>query len=317
MATQKEIKSFIILLGGLAVNECNRRIKNGEGFILPSVCIAQSALETGWGTADLMKEANAFFGIKAGGSWTGKSFSANTKEVYNGQEYNVRANFRAYDSLADSVKDYYDLLLGASRYAKAVSYYPDKVLSASKTVREIANAGYATDELYYSKVYDKITYRDLTTWDKQIDGITVVDDADGGYSYIPFNDAMYKEDSFTKGALYVNNSEVLVDETTNTVSLMWAKAIPMKKGTYTIVPPKGYKLKVIALSGETFETFETESAWSNAKSYDKVAFTMISLEHDELTMDEKKLAVQLVEVSMSNPNYKPVGDRILASFIKI
>lgn len=316
MATQSEIKKFIILLGGLAVNECNRRIANGEGFILPSVCIAQSSLETGWGTADLMTKANAFFGIKAGGSWTGATFSANTKEVYNGKEYNVRANFRAYDSLADSVKDYYDLLLGASRYAKAVSYYPDKVLSASQTVREIANAGYATDELYYSKVYEKITYRDLTTWDKQIDGITVVEDTSNGVGY---TEITLTTDKFKQGKLYVNNGrEVLFDDTAvNSVSLLWENAIPMLKGTYTITPPKNYTLRVITLESETINELETESAWTNSKPYDKVAFTLVSKELTELTEDDIKYATETVDVSMTNPNYKPVGNRVLATFIKI
>lgn len=318
MATQAEIKSFIILLGGLAVNECNRRIKNGEGFILPSVCIAQSALETGWGTADLMKKANAFFGIKAGGSWTGKSFSANTQEVYNGKSYNIRANFRAYDNLADSVKDYYNLLLGASRYSKAVSYFPDRVLSASQTVREIANAGYATDEFYYSKVYDKITYRDLTTWDAQIDGITVVEDASTRYTDIDIIG-----ENFTPGELYINNGrEVLVRENSKAWSYQWSYAIPMRNGTYTINIRPDHKLKVIALTGETFEEFNVGNTWTNTKPYDKVAFTLYHVDGLEISQDEFILTLMtegydFINVVLTNPNYGIVKRTPLANFIKI
>ena len=50
---------FITLIAPLVVAECNKRDK----WVLPSVCIAQSALETGWGTSTLMIKANAFFGI--------------------------------------------------------------------------------------------------------------------------------------------------------------------------------------------------------------------------------------------------------------
>ena len=163
---------FINTLGNLAVAESNRRIANDSKFVLPSVCIGQSALETGYGSSDLMVKANAFFGIKAGGSWTGKSFSAETKEVYNGVEHNIVANFRAYDSLEDSVADYYDLIINASRYSRALSTYPDDIKTAYDTLYEIWSAGYATDELYMEKTYPIIEGNNLTEFDKLVDGKT-------------------------------------------------------------------------------------------------------------------------------------------------
>lgn len=314
MATQSEIKHFIITLGKLAVAESNRRIANGEGFVLPSVCIAQSSLETGWGTSDLMKKANAFFGIKAGGSWTGKSFSAKTNEVYNGKQYRITANFRAYDSLEDSVKDYYDLILGASRYANAISYYPDNVKSAKDTVRAIADAGYATDDLYFSKVYEKITYRDLTTWDKEIDGITTTPD---------YTELNLTSDKFKQGALYIlyNNerAEVMLDETKkNAVSLLWEFAFPVKSGKYSITPAKGYTLDVIALEGETFNTaVKNAETWTSDAVYDKVAFTLWKDDGAELDADDIKFAIEGTDVAMSTPNYKAVMPETLAKFVEI
>ena len=166
------MQEFFNTLGNLAVAESNRRIASGSKYVLPSVCIAQSALETGYGASDLMTKANAFFGIKAGGSWTGKSFSANTKEVYDGVEHNVVANFRAYDSLEDSVADYYDLIINASRYANALSTYPDDIKGADETLIAIWKAGYATDELYDTKVLPIIHDNNLTEFDKLVDGKT-------------------------------------------------------------------------------------------------------------------------------------------------
>lgn len=174
MATNAQIESFIKEFGALAVSECNRRIANGEGFVLPSVCMAQSAIETGWGTSGLMTKANAYFGIKAGGSWTGKVYSASTWEVENGEAYNTTANFRAYNSKADSVRDYYELILSLPRYAGGVSYYPDKVLTPRATITAIWEGGYATDEEYVSKVMNIINTRNLTAWDAKIDGITII-----------------------------------------------------------------------------------------------------------------------------------------------
>jgi len=167
--TQEE---FINTLGNLAVAESNRRIANGQKFVLPSVCIGQSALETGWGTSSLMTKANAFFGIKAGGSWTGKVFTAGTWEVAEGVEYNTTANFRAYDSLADSVADYYELIINASRYSGGLSTYPDGLKSAQATIQAIWEGGYATDELYVSKVMSIVDSNNLTDFDKLIDGKT-------------------------------------------------------------------------------------------------------------------------------------------------
>lgn len=165
-------EEFINTLGNLAVAESNRRIANGSKYVLPSVCIGQSALETGYGSSDLMTKANAFFGIKAGGSWTGKSFSAETKEVYNGVEHNVVANFRAYDSLADSVADYYDLIINASRYSRALSTFPNDIKTPYDTLYEIWSAGYATDELYMEKTYPIISDNNLAQWDSKVDGKT-------------------------------------------------------------------------------------------------------------------------------------------------
>lgn len=172
MATASEITAFIKKLGKLAVNECNARITANKGFVLPSVCIAQSAVETGWGTAGIMVKANAFFGIKAGGSWTGKVYRADTWEVADGSAYNTTANFRAYDSLEDSVKDYFDLIANNSRYSNALSYGTNK--SAWKTPKECISAiwsgGYATDTLYVQKVMNTITARSLTDYDDLITG---------------------------------------------------------------------------------------------------------------------------------------------------
>ena len=173
MATAAEIKTFINRLGALAVAECNRRIAAGKGFVLPSVCIAQSALETGWGTSGLMVKANAFFGIKAGGSWTGEVYRADTWEVANGEAYNTTANFRAYPSVAASVTDYYDLISN-SRYSNALSYGLDssKWLTPKACITAIWSGGYATDTLYVEKIMNTINARDLTYYDSLIDGVS-------------------------------------------------------------------------------------------------------------------------------------------------
>lgn len=180
-ATNEQIVAFITLLGNLAVAECDRRAQADVGFVVPSVCIAQSAHETGWGQSDLMTKANAFFGIKAGGSWTGKVFTADTWEVVNGEAYNTVANFRAYDSLEDSVADYYNLIVNNARYAAGVSYYPDKILSSYDTLHAIWAGGYATDDEYVPNVMNLLNGRNLSEWDSKIDP----GNASGEHNYTP------------------------------------------------------------------------------------------------------------------------------------
>jgi hypothetical protein len=157
MATKEQVVSFIEQLAALARAE----YMNREKWVLPSVCIAQAALETGWGTSGLMIKANAYFGIKAGSSWKGKVYSSKTKECYDGVNYtSITDTFRAYDSVKDSVADYYDLICKSARYAGAVNN-PD----AESTITAIKNGGYATSPTYIKNVMNIVDTYNLTRYD--------------------------------------------------------------------------------------------------------------------------------------------------------
>ena len=161
MATAQQVQNFITTLGNLARSEVKRRIAAGQKWSLPSVCIAQAALETGWGTSSLMTKANAYFGIKAGSGWTGKIYSSRTQECYDGLNYTTITDaFRAYDSLAESVKDYFDLITGLSRYAAACGTTDPRAC-----ITAIKNGGYATAPDYITNVMSIINKNDLTKYD--------------------------------------------------------------------------------------------------------------------------------------------------------
>lgn len=220
MATATQIKEFIQKLGTLAVKEANNRIAQGKGFVLPSVCIAQSAIETGWGTAGIMTRANAFFGIKAGGSWTGAVYRADTWEVANGEAYNTTANFRAYDSLEASVRDYFDLIGNSTRYSNSLSYGSN--MSLWKTPRECIHAiwsgGYATDTLYVEKIMNTINARNLVQYDAMITG--------EASAYLPDMSKAYTIADMRQGTLKVIDSGRAIenDETVLTaIALDWNK----------------------------------------------------------------------------------------------
>lgn len=69
------------------------------GVCVHSPIIAQAILESGWGKSGLAKYHN-YFGMECGSSWEGKSVNMQTKEEYTaGVLTDIKANFRAYDSM--------------------------------------------------------------------------------------------------------------------------------------------------------------------------------------------------------------------------
>lgn len=164
MATQAQVDNFIKTIYPLAQKEALRRRMAGQKWVLPSVCIAQAALETGWGTSVMMKKANAYFGIKAGLLWKGKRYSTKTKECYDGINLvTITDAFRAYNSLQKSIEDYYKLICNSSRYKKACN-----VLDAQVAITAIKNAGYATAPDYIQSVMSVVKCHNLTKYDDVI-----------------------------------------------------------------------------------------------------------------------------------------------------
>jgi peptidoglycan hydrolase FlgJ len=118
----------------------------------PKMLLAQAALESGWGKAVIQSadggNSHNLFGIKADRSWGGRSVATQTTEFEGGQAVKTRAAFRAYDSYADSFRDYVGFLKANPRYNQAIN-------SASNPERYISGlqkAGYATDPNYARKV---------------------------------------------------------------------------------------------------------------------------------------------------------------------
>ncbi len=108
---------------------------------VPAVAVlAQTALETGWGVA---APGNNLFGVKAVDSQAGSARA--THEVVDGVLTPQTANFRDYNSAADSVNDYVGLI--QSGYQSA---------TGQNTVAGFAQAlqagGYATDQNYAAKI---------------------------------------------------------------------------------------------------------------------------------------------------------------------
>ena len=156
--------AFIQYIGNLAKAD-----KNG---ILPSITIAQAILESSWGTSELSTKANNLFGMKKslsgnnwGSEWDGKIYAVKTKEEENGNIIEILADFRSYNSIAESVKDHNKYLANAKNGNK-LRY--DGMIGAKdyKTAAQLlVSGGYATDSKYADKLCNIIEKYNLDTFD--------------------------------------------------------------------------------------------------------------------------------------------------------
>ena len=136
--------------------------------VLPSLVASQSILESGWGESELAKNANNLFGIKADSDWQGDVYAVDTKEFLNGEWTTVKANFRKYDDIGESIIDHanffvendfrrnnYKHLIGETDYKKAVK----------AILKPVADYSYATDPNYEDKIIKLIEQYKLYEWD--------------------------------------------------------------------------------------------------------------------------------------------------------
>lgn len=146
MATIEQIKKYIDLVYPVAVDVTKEK---GLPEHLAKVCLIQGALESGYGTASIMVKYNALFGVKATETdiAKGEYYTANTTEYDKslGKYVSIQAKFRAFNSIQDNIRYYFELITnkryGACKYSKDVK----------EALTIIWSAGYATAPDYVSK----------------------------------------------------------------------------------------------------------------------------------------------------------------------
>ncbi|GGY19384.1 flagellar assembly peptidoglycan hydrolase FlgJ [Massilia dura] len=140
------VRTFADKLSGHA-EEASRATGIPAKFML-----GQAALESGWGKREIKAAdgttSHNLFGIKAGADWKGKTVDVATTEYVNGRAQRKIERFRAYDSYADSFKDYARLITNNPRYEKVLASAGD----AAAFARNLQKAGYATDPNYATKL---------------------------------------------------------------------------------------------------------------------------------------------------------------------
>ena len=125
-----------------------------ETGIPANFMIGHAALESGWGRREIKAKDGSnthnLFGIKAGGSWTGKTAEVTTTEYIGGVARKVKEKFRAYSSYAEAFKDYANLLANNPRYSHVVAAGNGN--DAASFAKGLQRAGSATDPNYAHKI---------------------------------------------------------------------------------------------------------------------------------------------------------------------
>lgn len=149
------------------------KVRVDGGVLFPSVSIAQTILETG----AKFNAWNNIVGYKVGSGkltpyWHGRSVSTTTWEVYDGVRHDgVVANWRAYDTIEDCLKDQALLFLNnRSRYQPVID-----AATPAQQARALYDSGYATDAprevdgdpAYYEKIMSLVAAHGLTKYDKE------------------------------------------------------------------------------------------------------------------------------------------------------
>ena len=145
---------FFAWLAPSAVRICN------EYGLYPSVCMAQAAIESGWGEY-VIGEYN-IFGRKAVSDDESIMVETQEQDRDTGEFYTITAPFKAYHSLDDAVRDYCILLTEEPAYLPALIFIGknrDAYIDAMATI-------YATRETYPDDIKVTIKANELSAYDK-------------------------------------------------------------------------------------------------------------------------------------------------------
>lgn len=159
--TRNEFHKFI---GNIA-----RRDWQDRHVVIPSVVIAQAAIESAVGTSELAVNANALFGIKLNG-WTGRSYVKDATEQNADGSYRVDKNelWRAYNNWEQSVLDHNDYIATRSTDGgKTLRYQP--VIGCENyalACQYLEECGYATSQSYAETLVSYIERYGLTRYDE-------------------------------------------------------------------------------------------------------------------------------------------------------
>lgn len=131
-------------------------------IVIYSPIIAQSILESDWGTSALATDYHNYFGLKCGSTWTGASVNLTTREETAPDTLTTTTdNFRVYSCMAEGVSGYFDFIQLA-RYQNLKG-----ITSPREYLETIKADGYCTDSNYVDKCMAIVEQYELTQYDEE------------------------------------------------------------------------------------------------------------------------------------------------------
>lgn len=117
--------------------------------LFPEIVLAQAFIESSDSNGNFGANYNAvngnnYFGIRPGTNWYGKTIS-------NPDVKSESKIFRAYNSVTDSIEDYFQFITRNPRYAKALV-----ATSPEQQAEELQKAGYAGSSKTYADLLKKV-----------------------------------------------------------------------------------------------------------------------------------------------------------------
>jgi LysM repeat protein len=130
-----------------------------------SIKLAQAILESSCGKSDLACKANNHFGIKCGGSWSGKSYHKEDDDYADGKL--VKSCFREFNSVMESYIAHSDFLADPGKAGRYGPLFDLERTDYKGWAKGLSKAGYATDPQYANRLIEIIEKYELYRYDNE------------------------------------------------------------------------------------------------------------------------------------------------------
>jgi LysM repeat protein len=205
-----------------------------------SIKLAQAILESNCGQSDLACKANNHFGIKCGGSWSGKSFHKEDDDYANGQL--VKSCFREFDSVLESYRAHSDFLADPAKVNRYGSLFQLDITDYKGWAHGLSKAGYATDPQYANRLIQIIEKYELYRFDSEYEHLLATKEppASSGYQIVKsVNDATYTIALEGDNALFIaKRSNLSANQVMRFNEEITSKEMALTAGTRIFLEPR-------------------------------------------------------------------------------
>ena len=205
-----------------------------------SIKLAQAILESNCGQSELACKANNHFGIKCGGSWSGKSFHKEDDDYRDGQL--VKSCFREFESVLESYRAHSDFLTDPGKSGRYGNLFDLDITDYKGWAQGLSKAGYATDPQYANRLIQIIEKYELYRFDSEYEHILASKEPppSSGYQLVKsVNDATYTIALEGDNALFIaKRSNLSANQVMRFNEEITSKEMVLTPGTRIFLEPR-------------------------------------------------------------------------------